>query len=59
MGNEKTARKLFDASTVANSEHAAAWHGWGMLEKRSGNTVRARDIWMKVHPLRSQATMFC
>ena len=28
--------------------HAAAWHAWGMLEKREGNLVKARDIWIKV-----------
>ena len=40
--------QLFDAATVANSKHAAAWHGWGLLEKREGNMVKARDLWMKV-----------
>jgi hypothetical protein len=40
--------QLFDASTVANEEHAAAWHGWGFLEKQQGDVARARDIWMKV-----------
>ena len=41
--------QLFDAALVANSEHAASWHGWGLLEKRQGNFRKARDLWMKVH----------
>lgn len=49
-GNVKAARKLFDASTAADSHHAAAWHGWGLMEKREGNIVRARDVWMQVRP---------
>lgn len=44
----RTPLQLFDAATVANSRHAAAWHGWGLLEKREGNLVKARDLWMKV-----------
>lgn len=41
--------QLFDAALVANGEHAASWHGWGLLEKRQGNFKKARDLWMKVH----------
>ena len=40
--------QLYDAAIVANGSHAAAWHGWGLLEKRQGNPLRARDLWMKV-----------
>ena len=40
--------QLFDAALVANNEHAASWHGWGLLEKRQGNFRKARDLWMKV-----------
>jgi hypothetical protein len=38
---------LFDAATAADKTHAAAWHGWGMLEKREGNLLRARDLFVK------------
>ena len=40
--------QLFDASLVANNQHAASWHGWGLLEKRQGNFKKARELWMKV-----------
>ena len=40
--------QLFDAALVANNQHAASWHGWGLLEKRQGNFRKARDLWMKV-----------
>ena len=40
--------QLFDASIVANKAHAAAWHGWGLLEKRQGNLMKAKDLWLKV-----------
>jgi len=40
--------QLFDAAIVANKQHAAAWHGWGMLERKQGNLVKAKDLWMKV-----------
>jgi hypothetical protein len=40
--------QLFDASIVADRGHAAAWHGWGLLEKRSGNLAKAKDLWTKV-----------
>lgn len=46
-GNVSLARKLFDAAIVANSAHAAAYHGWGLLEKAQGNFARARDIWIR------------
>jgi hypothetical protein len=42
------ARKLYDAAIVADKGHAAAWHGWGMLEKAQGDYLRARDLWTKV-----------
>jgi tetratricopeptide (TPR) repeat protein len=32
---------------VASPQHAAAWHGWGLLEKDQGNYLRARDLWLK------------
>lgn len=38
--------QMFDAATVADGAHAAAWHGWGLLEKREGNYLRARDLWL-------------
>lgn len=40
--------QLYDAALVANKAHAAAWHGWGLLEKKQGNYRKARDLWMKV-----------
>lgn len=40
MGNVSLARKLYDAAIVANPQHAAAWHGWGLLEKDQGNYLR-------------------
>lgn len=32
---------------MADKCHAAAWHGWGMLELRQGNYQRARDLLVK------------
>ena len=46
-GTLRKARKLYDAAVVANMSHQAAWHGWGMLEKRDRNYVRARDCWIR------------
>ena len=48
LGKSALARQLYDASTVAEPSHAAAWHGWGLLEKKEGNLLRARDLWLKV-----------
>ena len=48
--------QLYDAALVANKEHAAAYHGWGLLEKREGNFKKARDIWMRVNSLLSLCT---
>ncbi len=50
LGNVARARQLYDASTVADPKHAAAWHGWGLLEKQQDNVLRARDIWLKARP---------
>lgn len=47
LNNVSLARKLYDAAIVANPQHAAAWHGWGLLEKEQGNFLRARDLWLK------------
>lgn len=46
-GNVALARKLFDAAIVASPGHAAAYHGWGLLEKSQNNFMRARDIWIR------------
>lgn len=35
---------------LVNPSHAAAWHAWGMLEKREGNFAAAKDLWIKVWP---------
>lgn len=40
LGNVSLARRLYDAAIVANPLHAAAWHGWGLLEKEQGNFLR-------------------
>lgn len=39
----RKAARLFDAATVADPAHAAAWHGWGLMEKRYGR--RRRRWW--------------
>lgn len=44
--NNTNSRQMYDAATVADEAHAAAWHGWGLLEKREGNFLRARDLWL-------------
>lgn len=46
-GDVAMARRLYDAAIVASSVHAAAYHGWGMLEKSEGNYTGARDIWTR------------
>ena len=46
-GDPSLARKLYDAAIVASPTHAAAYHGWGSLEKAEGDFGRARDIWAK------------
>lgn len=40
--------QYFEAAVLVEPSHAASWHAWGMLEKREGNFVKARDIWIKV-----------
>lgn len=40
--------QYFKAAVLVDPGHAAAWHAWGMLEKREGNLVKARDVWIKV-----------
>ena len=46
-GNKVLARKYYDAATAADKTHAAAWHGWGTLEKNMGNYQRARELYIK------------
>lgn len=46
-GNAALARRLYDAAIVAAPGHAAAYHGWGLLEKDQGNYSRARDVWTR------------
>lgn len=43
-GDTSKARKLFDAATVADNRHVAAWHGWANLELRAGNVKKARSL---------------
>lgn len=47
MGNIRRARELFDAATVANKRHIAAWHGWAVLELKQGNVKKARQLLAK------------
>lgn len=47
MGNTRRARELFDAATVADKRHIAAWHGWGVLELKQGNIKKARHLLAK------------
>lgn len=47
MGNIRKARELFDAATVANKKHIAAWHGWAVLELKQGNIKKARNLLAK------------
>jgi tetratricopeptide (TPR) repeat protein len=47
MGNIRRARELFDAATVANKRHIAAWHGWAVLELKQGNIKKARQLLAK------------
>lgn len=44
MGNVRRARELFDAATVADKKHVAAWHGWAVLEIDEGNIKKARNL---------------
>lgn len=47
MGNFRRARDLFDAATVADKRHVAAWHGWAVLELKQGNIKKARHLLAK------------
>ena len=47
MGNIRRARQLFDAATVADKKHVAAWHGWAVLEIKQGNIKKARHLLAK------------
>lgn len=44
VGNVRRARELFDAATVADKKHVAAWHGWAVLELKQGNIKKARNL---------------
>ncbi|KAL2464285.1 high chlorophyll fluorescent [Forsythia ovata] len=44
LGNIRRARELFDAATVADKRHIAAWHGWAVLELKQGNIRKARNL---------------
>lgn len=46
-GNVSQARRLYDAAIVADPKHPAAWHGWGMLEMRQGDLLRARELFIR------------
>ena len=40
--------QYFNAAVLVDPSHGASWHAWGMLEKKEGNFVAARDLWVKV-----------
>ena len=42
--NAALARRLYDAAIVASPAHAAAYHGWGLLEKFEGNVTRSSRL---------------
>ncbi|KAI6695414.1 hypothetical protein NL676_023124 [Syzygium grande] len=42
FGNLRRARELFDAATVADERHIAAWHGWAVWELKQGNVEKGR-----------------
>lgn len=44
MGNIRKARDLFDAATVADKKHVAAWHGWAVLELKAENIKKDRNL---------------
>jgi predicted Zn-dependent protease len=46
-GSIRRARELFDAATVADAKHIAAWHGWAILEIKQGNIKKARNLLAK------------
>lgn len=47
IGNTRRARELFDAATVADKKHIAAWHGWAVLELKQGNIRKGRQLLAK------------
>ncbi|XP_027331441.1 protein high chlorophyll fluorescent 107 isoform X2 [Abrus precatorius] len=47
VGNIRRAKQLFDAATVADKKHVAAWHGWAVLELKQGNIQKARNLLAK------------
>ena len=47
VGNIRRARELFDAATVADKRHVAAWHGWAVLKRKQGNIKKARNLFAK------------
>ncbi|XP_024929723.3 protein high chlorophyll fluorescent 107 isoform X2 [Ziziphus jujuba] len=47
IGNTRRARELFDAATVADKKHVAAWHGWAVVELKQGNLRKARNLLAK------------
>jgi tetratricopeptide (TPR) repeat protein len=61
-GNIALARKYYDAATAADKTHAAAWHGWGSMEKNLGNYQRARELYIKgvrlVPPMDASAHLY-
>ncbi|CAN4090343.1 unnamed protein product [Withania somnifera] len=40
MGNLRRARELFDAATVADKKHIAAWHGWAKARDLLGKGLK-------------------
>ena len=44
LGNEETARSLFEKSVLADRKHAQAWQAWGVMETRAGNFKTATTL---------------
>lgn len=44
LGNENTARNLFERSVNVDRKHAQAWQGWGVMEMRAGNYKVAKTL---------------
>jgi Tfp pilus assembly protein PilF len=44
LGNEDTARELFERAVKADSKHAQAWQAWGVMEMRAGRIKVAKTL---------------
>ena len=44
LGNEESARNLFERSVHVDRRHAQAWQSWGVMEMRAGNYKVAKTL---------------